>query len=328
MVEKEQNWSLCGIWNEQLTFGREARELKKRTHIWASEIGKNFYERWLKMNAVKPDFDFEERILRKFEAGNFFERIIGFVLVSAGILIHDNKWYQIPEDEEHLAVSCKPDFVAGGKPNWEKSKKRISEETLFKLMPNLGRIAEALVSHFSEKYPQGLKHIPFEIKSINSMVFWAKKDYLEEAYPHHVLQLFTEMKVTELEEGRLLYISKDDLTTVEFSISIKNESLNEKWETDVKQMTKYIREGIEPPKPPNIVFDPRSKIIFQLNKVKHVIKGCYTENYEVGWSNYISKITGIKGKTQKEVCEKWKWSIKPELKAKNDELKAKYKENL
>lgn len=257
MAEKNNNkWSLVSIWNEQLTFRRNERKLEKRDRIWASEIGKNHYERYLKMNAIKPDFDYSERVLRKFEAGNFFERIIGFVLVSAGILIYDNKWYNIPADDDHLEVSVRPDFIAGGKPDWEKAKKRVSEEMLFKLMPNLGRIAEQLVKEFSERYPNGLKELVFEIKSVNSQVFWAKKDYLQEAYPHHQLQTFTGMKATGLPEGRLLYISKDDLTTAEFSLSLNSVRLNEAYEKDVREMTKYIRQGIEPPKPPSIVFDP------------------------------------------------------------------------
>ena len=318
---KKDKWSVMGIWNEQLTFGRKERELKRRSRIWASEIGKNHYERYLKMTAVKPDFDYDERTLRKFEAGNFFERIIGFVLMSAGILIHDNKWHNIPEDNEHVEVSVKPDFVAGGKPDWEKAKKEIGEELLFKLMPNLGRIASALVEQFSKKFPNGLNPLVYEIKSMNSMVFWSKKDYLGSAYPHHIMQLFTGMKATKLPEGRILYISKDDLTTAEFPFYLKDEKLNEKYENDVKSMTKYIREGIEPPKPKFVVFDERTKLRFQYKKEKIVRLGCHVENWEVGWSNYISKITGIEGKTQKEVADKWKQSIKPQMKELNDKMK-------
>lgn len=326
--KKKDNWSVMGIWNEQLTFGRKKRELRKRNRIWASEIGKNHYERYLKMTAVKPDFDYDERTLRKFEAGNFFERIIGFVLVSAGILIYDNERCSIPEDNEHLEVSVRPDFIAGGKPNWEKAKKEIGEELLFQLMPNLGRIAKALVEHFSKKFPNGLNPLLYEIKSVNSLVFWSKKDYLREAYPHHQMQCFTGMKATRLKEGRILYISKDDLTTAEFPFSLDDKELNEKYEKDVRAMTKYIRERIEPPKPEFVVFDKRKKLRFQYNKEKIVRMGCYTENWEVGWSNYISKITGIKGKTQKEVADKWGYSIKPQLKELNDKIKENIKKGL
>jgi len=330
-MEKEKinnGWSVQGIWNEELTLGRKDRVLEPRDHIWASELGKSHYERYLKMTGVAPDFDYDERVLRKFEAGNFFERIIGFVLMSSGLLKFDNKWHQLPADEEHLAVSVKPDFIAGGKPDWDKVKNDLQTNLLFDLMPNLARISKKLVEHLSEKYPNGLKDLVYEIKSVNSQVFWAKKDYLSEAYPHHQLQCFAEMKATQLPEGRILYISKDDLTVAEFSLRLDNPSLNERYEEDVKAITKYIREKKEPAKPESIVFDPQKNLKFQYLKEKRVIEGCYVENWEIAWSNYISHITGIKGKTQAEVVAKWKNSIAKELRAKNEELKDKFKVNL
>jgi len=328
MNTKKQSWNLVKIWNEQLTFGRDDRKLEKRNKIWASELGKDYYERYLKMNAVKPDFDYEERVLRKFECGNFFERIIGFVLISSGLLIYDNKWYEIPENENHLAITVKPDFIAGGKIDWDKAKQRVKEEPLFKLMPNLERIATQIVNTFSEKYPNGLDKLLFEIKSVNSQVFWSKRDYLQEAYPAHTLQCFAGMKATGIKKGRVFYISKDDLSTAEFPVSLDDKELNEKYETDIRTMTNYIRKGITPPKPESIVFEPHKKLRFQHNKKKYVVDGCYTENWEIGWSNYITNITGIQGKTQKEVSEKWKYSIKDKIKVKNEKLKDEFKAKL
>lgn len=322
--QEDKKWSIVGIWNEQLTFGRAKRALEPREHIWASELGKSYYERYLKMTAVKPDFDYDERVLRKFEAGNFFERIIGFVFISAGILKEDNEWYEIPADDTHLRVTGKPDFMAGGKPDWEKAKSHIGDESLFKLMPNLSRIAEALVKHFSEKFPDGLPDLVYEIKSINSLVFWSKKSYLQEAYFHHRLQNFWEIKATNKPEGRLLYISKDDLTVEEFPILITDPTLNEKYEEDVRAMTKFIRTKTAPPKPPNIIFDKRKKLTFQRDKKKQQILGCYILNWEIEWSNYITQITGIPGKTQKEVVDLWKQSVSKELSAANAKLKEDY----
>lgn len=326
-MEKENNniWSVQSIWNEELTLSRKDKVLQKRTHMWASELGKNYYERWLKMNGISPDFDYDERTLRKFEAGNFFERIIGFVLLSAGLLKFDNKWYQIPEDKDHLAISVKPDFIAGGKPDWDKVKADLKANSLFELMPNLARISKRLVETLSEKYPDGLKDLVYEIKSVNSMVFWMKKDYLQEAYPHHRLQTFAEMKATGFPEARIFYISKDDLTVAEFPLFLNDKELNKEYEEDVKAMTSYIRDGLEPPKPENIVFDDKKKLKFQYLKEKQVIDGCYVENWQIEWSNYIIQITGLTGKTQKEVIAKWKNKIKAELKEKNDKLKEEFK---
>lgn len=325
---EEKKWGIVQIWNEHLTFGRDKRELKPRDYLWASELGKNHYERWLKMTAIKPDFDFPERVLRKFEAGNFFERIIGFVLMSSGILIHDNKPMEIPEDDDHLRISVRPDFVAGGKPDWEKAKKDIEENPLFSLMPALGRIAEQIVAQFSKDYPDGLKKLVFEIKSVNSMVFWAKKDYLRDAYPHHALQCLAEMKATGLDEGRILYISKDDLTTAEFPIYIDDPDLNKLYEEDVRTMTKCIRDNVAPPKPDSVIFDKDKKLRFQFNKKKEIIQGCYCPNWQIEWSNYITQITGLAGNTQEEVVIKWKYSLKAEIKEKNEKLKDEFKAKL
>jgi len=315
----KKSWSVMEIWNDQLTFGRKDREYKPRSRIWASEIGKSKYERYLKMTGVKPDIDYDERTLRKFAAGDFYERIIGFVLISSGLLKEDNQWYNIIEDTDHLEVSVKPDFIAGGKPDWEKVRRDLKLNPFFDIMPVLRRISEKLVIHLAEKYPEGMKDVVYEIKSVNSQVFWSKKDYLQDAYPHHQMQLFTGMKATGLPEGRLLYISKDDLTTAEFSIKLNDEGLNKRYEDDVKLMTKYIRTKTIPLKPENIIFDERKKLHFQYKKKKCVIDGCYTDNWEVGWSNYFPTITGFKD------VDTWKNSLKPEIKEKNDALKEKYK---
>ena len=315
MNDKKDNWSVVGVWNDQLTFGKKDRKLKPRERVWASEIGKDLYERYLKMTAVPPDIGYNDRTLRKFAAGDFFERIIGFVLISAGLLKADNKWYNIPETDKHLEVSVKPDFIAGGKPNWDRVREDLRNNPFFEIMPVLQKISEALVNQLAEKHPNGLKDIVYEIKSINSMVFWAKKDYLLEAYPHHQMQLFTGMKATGIPEGRLLYISKDDLTTEEFIVNLNDPKLIERYEKDLDAITYAIRNKIPPKKPDDIIFDEKKKLRFQYLKRQHIIEGCYTDNYAVGWSNYLPTITGFK------TADKWKDSIKPKIKELNDKLK-------
>ena len=53
---EKQTWNLTDIWNQQLIFGKKDRPFVKRDRIWASELGKSVYERWLIMNAIEPDF--------------------------------------------------------------------------------------------------------------------------------------------------------------------------------------------------------------------------------------------------------------------------------
>ena len=317
--ELKGKWAIQGVWNRGLTFGREERELKPRTHIWASEIGKDPYMRYLSMTAVKPDFDFNVRVLRKFAVGDLLERLMGAVLIIAGILKHDNERYEIPEDDEHLMVSVKPDFIAGGKIDWERSKTQMDNNMLFEFMPSMKGIAEGMMEFLQVKHPDGLKDLLYEIKSVNSMLFWAKKDYLTQAYPHHVMQTYTGMKATGIKEGRILYISKDDYTVAEIPIHLENPELEKLWDDDVRRMTKFIREGVPPPKPQSLIYDTRKKIRFQHKKVKHVINGAYTSNWQIEWSNYLPTITGFKS------ADEWKASLKDELKAKNDDIKEKFK---
>ena len=160
------------------------------------------------------------------------------------------------------------------------------------------------------------------------ILFWAKKDYLQDAYPWHRLQCYAYLRATGIPEGRIFYISKDDLTVAEFSLKLDDPELNRRYEEDVTTMTKYIQDKVEPPKPEDIVFDPRKKLRFQHLTKKQVIQGCWVENWEIAWSNYISHITGIKGKTQADVVSAWKKKIAMTLRSKNDELKTKFKANL
>jgi len=317
--ELKGKWAIQGFWNKGLTFGREERELKPRTHIWASEVGKDPYERYLKMTGVKPDFDFDVRVLRKFAVGDLLERLMGAVLIVSGVLKHDNERYEIPEDDEHLMVSVKPDFIAGGKIDWDRTREQMEDNLLFEFMPSMKGIAEGMIDFLKEKHPEGLTDLLYEIKSVNSMLFWAKKDYLKDAYPHHIMQTFTGMKATKIKEGRILYISKDDYTVAEFPIYLDTPELEKIWQDDVKLMTKYIREGIVPPKPEGLVYDKRKKIRFQHKKIKYVINGAYTTNWQIEWSNYLPTITGYKN------SDEWKNSLKDALKAKNDDIKETFK---
>ena len=127
------------------------------------------------------------------------------------------------------------------------------------------------------------------------------------------------MKATGTKEGRILYISKDDYTVAEFPIFLDDKELEKLWQDDVKLMTKYIREGITPPKPENLIYDKRKKIRFQHKKVKYVINGAYTPNWQVEWSSYLPTITGFQDPKE------WKASLKDELKAQNDGIKEKFK---
>lgn len=316
-MSKEQNWSLETIWNDTLAI--KTRPIEKRTHIWSSEIGKHPYERYLKMMGNKPTKPLEDRVLRKFSAGIWFEDQIVYILKTMGILTMTNERVVINATDDMLEVSGKPDIVAGGISDWTKARIRVKKAEFSDFVE---AVSMKLIDEFEKKYPGGLEEYIIEIKTVNSQVFWSKKDYLQEAYPHHVMQLYTYMKAMNKPKGRLMYISKDDLTIKEFEFNYPDKDLEKLWNDDVKLMTKYIKDGQEPEKPDNVIFDKRTKLRFQHNKVKHVIIGCWKDNWEVKWSPYLDIITGFK----KE--EDWLDSIKPEIKIKNEVIKDEFKANL
>ena len=317
------DWSVMGTWNNFLTFLQNERELKERDYIWATEIGRGTYERWLKMTATPPDKGYTERVLRKFSAGDIFERLIGFFLCVNGLLKLDNEHIEIPETENMLKVTGKLDFLAGGKPkSWEEIEIDPFASLFFEFFPSFKEIARQLNRLVLEKYPNGLKPLIYEIKSINSQIFWAKKDYLPDAYFHHRLQLYTYLRQRNMPEGRVLYISKDDLCLAEFPVYLDDQKMKDAWEKDVLDMTKIYRDwidkGIEPEKPPMIIFDERKKIKFQFEKKGYEIKGCWKSNWEISWSNYITKM-GFKD------VDDYERKANPLCKEKNDEIKEKYK---
>lgn len=303
-------WSIAGIWNESLE--QKQKPIKQRNYIYAGDIGKNFYERYLKMQGVVPTNPYNERTLRKFAAGNFFEDLIGNVLQQIGILKSSQEWVQIPADKRHLRITGRLDYIAGGLADWQKARQKVKETHYPEAIEN---ISLKLIDYFQVKHPQGLEEIVYEIKSINSLVFWQKQEYLSEAYPHHIMQLYTYLKALNKPKGRILYISKDDLTIKEIGVLYPTERLEKQWNEDVEQMTNYYRERKEPPKPDSIVFDKRKSVKFQKDKIKYKTEGAWVSNWEVEWSSYFKLITGY------DEVDEWKDSLKSELKEKNDLLK-------
>ena len=303
-------WSIQKIWNESII--QKQSPAKVRNYIWAGDIGKNHYERYLKMNAIVPDKPYDDRTLRKFSAGIWFEDQIGYILKTIGILKSSQEWVNIPEDAEHLRVMGRLDFIAGGLTDWNEARERVRNANFPEFIET---ISYELINYFEKEYPGGLEEAIIEVKSVNSQVFWSKKDYLSEAYPHHQMQLYTYLKALNKPLGKILYISKDDLTIQEMVVVYPDVNLENKWQEDVRAMTNYWREKKEPPKPESIVFDTRKKISFRYDKKPYSIQGAWIENWEVKWSPYFQRITECKNE------EQWLDKIRPIISEKNHKLK-------
>ena len=267
------SWSFQNIWNESLE-QRENWKLKPRNHIWASELGGAYIDRYYKMKGVVPSNPFDPRSLRKFEAGRIFEWIVEMVLKRAGILLSVQEWveFQYPG---LMRVTGKLDHLAGGKPNWDLVKEKLVAN---ELPPFILRTALAVIKHFSEKYPNGLDNIILEIRSVGSFMFHSYKTF-RMPDPKHSLQLFHYLKAKDMPEGHLVYISKDDLCIAE--IGVKNPSSFEKdYEADISLMTGYPKKESPPPAEKCIIFDK--------------IAGRFAVNWKVGYSQYLTKVYGFK----------------------------------
>lgn len=280
----DNSWSFGNVWNESLEVGRPTRELKVRTNIWAGEIGGSMIDRYLKMNAVEPTNPPNPRSQRKFEAGNMMEWIVSTVLKRAGILREGQTWlkYQYPS---LLEVTGKLDFLAGGTPDWDKAKAEIAQ---MELPEFFGRATSHIVEHLSESYPTGLKEIILECKSCSSFMW----DIYEQhgADKRHRAQLYHYLKAKSMNEGHIIYISKDDLRLLELGLSHPDPEVEDFYKSDIEAMTHYINAKEKPPLEKEVLFDDE--------------RFRFSQNFKVGYSNYLSMLYGLENQFAYET--KWK----------------------
>ena len=276
-------WSFYQIWNKSLEEGRSNKVLEPRQKIWASELGGAYIDRYLKMTGIQPSNPPNPRSLRKFEAGNIWEAIVGYVLRRAGILIDRQEWLKY-QYNGLLPVTGKLDFIAGGKPDYDKAMATIGKE--FDWLPEfISRATASIVQNLKIQYPNGLENIILEIKSCSSFMFerYEKKN---EANPSHKLQNFHYLKAKNMPEGHIVYISKDDARLLE--IGVFNPSpIEQDYKQDITQVSKYVLANERPPLEQPIVFD-----------------GEFSVNWKVGYSSYLTYLYGFKD--QKEFDDKYK----------------------
>ena len=273
MTKNNMKWSFYQIWNESLERDK-SRILKPRERIWATELDSAFIDRYLKMKGVEPTNPPNARSKRKFEAGNIWEAIIGYVLNRAGILQSQQEWvgYQYPD---LLPVSGYLDFTAGGTPDYDKASSIVQTEFNW-LPPFISQATLNIVTKLKERFPNGLKNIILEIKSCSSFMF-ERYEKNQEASLSHRLQEFHYLKAKNMDEGHIVYICKDDARLLE--IGVFNPSpLEEIYKKSITEMTHYIRNNIEPEKEKYVVFNDER----------------FAVNWKVLYSGYLTKLYGFK----------------------------------
>jgi hypothetical protein len=306
-------WTFYQVWNESLEENKGSRVLSPRQKIWASELGGSYIDRYLKMKGVPPTNPPNPRSLRKFEAGNIWEAIVGYVLRRAGILQIRQEWleYQYPS---LLPVSGRLDFIGGGKPDISKALDLINKE--FTWLPEfISRATANIVQRLVEEHPEGLENIILEIKSCSSFMF-EKYEKDGKASPQHKSQLFHYLKAKNMAEGHIVYICKDDARMLEIGVYNPSEAENF-YKKDIETMSNFVYNDIEPEKEKPIVYDDDW--------------GKFSANWKVGYSTYLTKLYGLAD--QKEFDDKFKptverWNRVAERIRDNKEMTDKNKEVL
>jgi len=288
------DWKFAGIWNDSLLTYAE-RPIKYRDYMYASELGGSYIDRYLKMLGTKPTNPPNNRSLRKFQAGNVWESIVGFVLLRAGIV----KARQVRAKVELpgcIPVSGRLDFVAGGAMDWERAERELSQlDSFLSFFPEFLRYAcTEIIEKLKTEY-QGKEFLEkiLEVKSVGSFVFErAKKARV--ANPNHLLQNFHYL-IGEQEDGskydfgQIIYVSRDDCRLLEFPVYSTAMDLRQKYEEDVRKMTEYFVYKELPPKEPEIFFDEDA---------------CrFSKNWKVEYSYYLTKL--YKYKEPKEYRDKY-----------------------
>jgi len=291
-MSDNMRWTFANLWNQSLEEGKGNKVLEPRDRIWASELGGSYIDRYLKMTGVQPSNPPNPRSLRKFEAGNIWEAIVGYVLSRAGILINRQKWisYQYPG---LLSVTGKLDFIAGGKPDYEKSIAVISSE--FNWLPEfISRATKNIVLNLKEKYPNGLEKIVLEIKSCSSFMF-ERYEANQTGSRQHKMQLFHYLKSDFMEEGHLVYVCKDDARLLEVGV-LNPSAVETDYHADIEKISGYIQGGEQPPLEKFIIFDEEFKQ--------------FSANWKVGYSNYLIHLYKLENQKAfddlyKPVVERW-----------------------
>ena len=283
-------WTFGHIWNKSLE-EREERPVVARERLWASELGKSPVDIFLKLKGEPLTNPPNARSMRKFEAGNVWEWIVGLVLKRAGIMQGQQEWrmHQYPN---MLPVSGKIDFLAGGIPDFAKARKEIDS---LELPEVFNRAFKNIIAHFEKNYKNGLVTQVLEVKSLSAFMF----DSLErtgKASKIHRLQCFHYLKCTGIKRGMVVYVCRDDCRMMEVPLYLDDKKQEEEYYNEIKIISDYYYRDEMPPLEKPIVFDN------DLQK--------FAKNFNVAYSGYLTKLYGLKDQAEfddkyQPIAERW-----------------------
>jgi hypothetical protein len=281
------SWEFATVWNQSL-LTRPEFEPRRREHIWASEIGNPFIDRYLKMTGVAPTNGPNARSKRKFEAADIFEWLVGFVLKQAGIWIESQEKlnFQYPG---LLRVTGKLDHLAGGRPDWSRARRQVSAVGLPRVIE---RASLAIIDRLSGMYGDDvLRTIVLEVKSLSTFMF-DRYEATRRADTRHEAQAFHYLKAKALPEAHIAYICRDDCRIVELGV-FNPSSVEQAYRRDIELMTSFVSNGVYPEKEQELLFD-ESRFRF-------------STNWGVEYSAYLTYLYGYDEPIHYR--EKWKKTV-------------------
>ena len=91
------------------------------------------------------------------------------------------------------------------------------------------------------------KKIVYEINSKNSKAFWYMEKKKEGANHQHQLQIWTYLWKLNIAEGRLIYLSKDDLSILEYPVYLNDQFLMMEVMNELTVLNKAWEAKLPPP---------------------------------------------------------------------------------
>lgn len=254
------NWSLAEVWNACLDVDRQ-KVYEPRDYIWASELRRGPYDRFWKMKGRIPTTPPNLRSRRKFEAGNLTEWVVLQILKRANVLQDSQE--HITYDNGNMKVTGRCDFIAGGTPTFD------NLDDLNDLPESLSEVSRAVIDklHANGELDEQI----LELKSCSGLMF---ERYLKAPATHHALQLFHYAHALN-KPGHLVYVSRDDLRMVEWTIFPDSEKWLEQYEADINAMAEFFKlseEEVSSYKEPLLIFED----------------GKFKKNFEVEYSAYLT----------------------------------------
>lgn len=275
-------------WNRVVSDNTPKRELKVRSYAYASELGKPVVDRWLSMRGVAPTNDFTNRTLRVFDTGKIIEYAVMRALSLAGVLNRNQSELELPATGFTIPVRGRLDATIGGFVDWDDAMRRAEDNiNAFRLGDDDGYLqdrAATIIEGLRAAFPKGMPdEIVLEVKSINSMAFHNSRGNRDEngffvGYPHHKLQLYAYLLMTRLQQGIVLYVSKDDMVTEEVSVHQSDTAVANMFWDDLYVISTASLSNERPELEPEIVYNSG--------------KGKFEVNWAVGRSRYLTYLYG------------------------------------